>query len=71
MQMFRHSTEEGLIQGVNPPKTVAPPLTDQITIISGLCGVANYSLRLYKWRHQGDFAISTPVSKYSIKSIIL
>ena len=54
-----------------PPKTVAPPLTDQTTVTSGMCWVANYSLGLYKWRHQGDFAISNPISKYSIKSMIL
>ena len=53
-----------------PPKTVAPPLTDQTTVMSGLIRVADYSLRLYKWRHQGDFAISTPISKYVMKSII-
>ena len=44
-----------------PPKTVAPPLTDQTTPINDLCWVLNHSLGLYKWRHQGDFEISTPV----------
>ena len=44
-----------------PPKTVAPPLTDQTKTINGLCWVLNNSFRLYKWRHQSDFEISTPV----------
>ena len=47
-----------------PPKTVAPPLTDQTTAINNLCWVLNYSFGLYKWRHQGDFEISTPVWNY-------
>ena len=33
---FFPTTEEGLIQGVNPPKTVAPPLTDQTTAMNSL-----------------------------------
>ena len=54
-----------------PPKTVAPPLTDQTTPINNLCWVLNHSLGLYKWRHQGDFEISTPVQNYSTKTLFL
>ena len=34
-------TEEGEIQDVNPPKTVAPPLTDQTMAINDEFSVAN------------------------------
>ena len=71
VEKFKNEYRRRLNIRCEPPKTVAPPLTDQTTIMSGLCWVANYSLGLYKWRHQGVFVISTPISKYSIKSIIL
>ena len=53
------------------PKTVAPPLTDQTTPINNLCWVLNYNLGLCKWRHQGNFEISTAVQNYSTKTLFL
>ena len=57
-------TEDDEIQDEEGVKSVAPPPTAHTNEAIGACLVAVCSLWQYKWRHRGDFSISSPNLRY-------